>query len=95
VFFGFAATDVPKNTEHGKIFLQIEKGEKYQRTVSFSDNHMVKIILPTPEEMGVGTFDDKVLLFTRVGSDSVKGTFLFSALTTKLQGSDRVVGWLF
>lgn len=111
VFFGFSAADVPENTEHGKIVLQIAKGGKYERTVSFSDNHMIKVILPVPEEMGLGTFDDRVLLFTRAGQYSGKTTFLFSALTTKefaevraaglseverkLKGSSRAVGWLF
>jgi hypothetical protein len=111
VFFGFPAANVPKDTEFGKVAIELDGLPPTTRTVSLSNNHMVKVTLPIPEDGGLATYDDRYLLFRRKGNHKGRRLFHLSALSKakfdaaaaqfqshiarKMQGSPRKIGVLF
>ncbi len=70
VFFGFAPSEVPRNTVFGELILQCDGYEPSSRTMRFGNNMMDKINLPVPgTAAGPGTYDNSIVLFDRRGSD--------------------------
>lgn len=66
VFFGFPADDVPKNTLLGSITIDYE-GTRIDRNMHFSDNAMDKLYLPVPDDIGLESYEESILLFVRMG----------------------------
>jgi HKD family nuclease len=68
VFFGFDVGVVPRNTVFGTISI-LHNGLPYDCGMRFGNNSMDKLNLPAPHNIGLDTYVDKVLLFTRQGND--------------------------
>lgn len=67
VFFGVPATGVPQNTALRHFRIQYDKNTPVERSLTFSDNGMDKLTLPMPGQEGPAGYDNKNLLFTRLG----------------------------
>ena len=67
VFFGFLAHDIPRDSLLGHVEIDYQHGSKTRCSLRFSNNSMDVLTLPTAEECGWETFDQKTLWFTRVG----------------------------
>lgn len=65
VFFGFDATDIPRNSAIGMIALRFDAGVWTNQSLTYSDNGMDKLTLPMPGTDGPPAYDNKTLLFTR------------------------------
>lgn len=65
VYFGFSATDVPKNTVLGKIPVRYTGKELVHLAIRFGNNGMDKLNLPIPGTDGPPTYDNKWLHFKR------------------------------
>lgn len=64
VFFGFPASDLPRDTLVGHVFIQFEK-DRVERSLRFSNNSMDVLSLPIPGQEGPDAYDREVLLFTK------------------------------
>lgn len=67
VFFGFPATPVPPNTPLGTLSIQFGPAAQ-PRNMRFGNNSMEKLDLPAPGPGGPPTYENQVLLFTRLRS---------------------------
>lgn len=66
VFFGFASTDVAKNTHIGDVEIRFKGGSSAPFSLTYSDNKMDKLVLPKPGAGGPPAYDNEYLLFERV-----------------------------
>ncbi len=69
VFFGFDPSAVPENTLLGSVNMRINGGSVSLYSLSYSDNKMDKLNLPTPGADGPAKYDNEYLLFHRVNND--------------------------
>lgn len=69
VFFGFNVGKVPKNTVFGKITINY-KNKDNDCNMRFGNNQMDKLNLPAPSDLGLDTYENKILLFTRISDES-------------------------
>lgn len=67
VFFGVPAVGVPQNTALRHVQVQYDNLPAVEGSLTFSDNGMDKITLPVPGVSGPPQYDDRNLLFTRLG----------------------------
>jgi HKD family nuclease len=68
VFFGFDNGTVRRNTVFGSNIIT-HNGLEYECSMRFGNNSMDKLNLPSPQNISLDTYEDKVLLFTRLGND--------------------------
>lgn len=64
VFFGFSSENVSRNTILGAVDIRISGHQYVERSVRFADNGMDIIGLPIPEQYGVDTYQDTILIFS-------------------------------
>lgn len=62
VFFGFAATDLPRNTSIGHLYIA-HGGRNHDCSLRFGHNGMDVLYLPVPGENDQSAYDQKTLLF--------------------------------
>lgn len=74
VFFGVPAANVPHNSPLKHLTVMHGEHIKPDCSLTFSDNGMDKITLPIPGFGGPASYDQKTLLFTRIGPSSFKLT---------------------
>lgn len=74
VFFGFEQTAIPENTVLGSVNMCFDSGAMGQYTLSYSDNKMDKLNLPTPDIDGPPSYDNQYLLFQRIAPKEFKLT---------------------
>lgn len=67
VFFGVPAVGVPQNTALRHVQIQYANYPAVDGSLTFSDNGMDKITLPIPGVSGPPQYDNRNLLFTRIG----------------------------
>ena len=67
IFFGFQARDLDPDTTIGTVAIQYGAHERHDCSLRFSNNSMDVLTLPIPGEEGPDQYDQKVLLFNRVG----------------------------
>ena len=81
VFFGSPAIEVPRNTAVGSATIEHPQNKSVivNSPIRFSDNSMDVITLPVPELPWPTSYDDSVLLFTKVS----RGDRLHYALTVR------------
>lgn len=65
VFFGFAPTNVPKNSHIGDVELNFAGAEVGVFSLTYSDNKMDKLVLPVPGFIAPAAYDNEYLLFKR------------------------------
>lgn len=63
VFFGFNPNSVPENTLIGTVEMSFGGGAIAQYSLTYSDNKMDKLNLPTPGGVGPASYDNQHLLF--------------------------------
>ncbi len=68
VFFGFDVGTVPRNTTLGKRIISYRNSD-YECNMRYGNNQMDKLNLPPPDDLGIDTYEDKILHFTRVGEE--------------------------
>jgi HKD family nuclease len=74
VFFGFNQTAVPENTLLGAVDMYFDTGAPGQYSLTYSDNKMDKLNLPTPGIDGPLSYDNQCLLFRRMAPKVFKLT---------------------
>jgi len=65
VFFGFPATEVPRNHWFGELVIQFTGYAPTVRTMRYGHNQMDKVNLPIPGTQGPDTYDHSILLFEK------------------------------
>ena len=69
VFFGFQPLDVPRDTALGDVHVRHSiSGLVLKRPLRFSNNSMDVLTLPVPESPWPPSYDQRVLLFTKVAA---------------------------
>lgn len=68
VFFGFDVEQVAKNTIFGTRIIRYGN-QDYECGMRFGNNQMDKLNLPSPYDIKLDTYEDKILLFTRLGDE--------------------------
>ena len=68
VFFGFDIGMVPRNTVFGRRIISYRNGD-YECGLRYGNNQMDKLNLPPPDDLGIDTYEDKILVFTRLGEE--------------------------
>lgn len=91
VFFGFPATNNPKNRVFGHVMVQVGSKPAVSRSVRFAGNSMDKVNLPVPGREGPSTYDNSVLIFERTGQ-VIGGLPLFRLVVTDTAGLQRRKG---
>ena len=64
IFFGLGADDVEQNTQLGVVRIRYA-GDVSDYNMRFGDNSMDKLNLPKPTLHGIGTYENKTLLFRK------------------------------
>jgi len=67
VFFGIPAYDVQIDSHLGDFSISFNNNWKNDCSLTFSNNGMDKITLPTPGVEGPVAYDQRILIFTRLG----------------------------
>lgn len=67
VYFGVPAKDVAQNSSLTKIQIEYDGFSKADCSLTFSDNGMDKLTLPIPGAGGPISYDNKILIFSRIG----------------------------
>ena len=65
VFFGFPATDLPRDSTIGEVTIEMDGRSNHGRTLRFSNNAMDVLALPVPEDGEA--YDQETLHFEQVG----------------------------
>jgi HKD family nuclease len=68
VFFGFDAKKVPTNTLFGSRIIRYEN-QDHECNMRFGNNQMDKLNLPAPNDINLDTYENKILLFTRLSDE--------------------------
>ena len=68
VFFGFDVGIVPRNTIFGTRIIRYRNRDN-ECNMRLGNNHMDKLNLPAPGALGLDTYENKILLFTRRGEE--------------------------
>ena len=72
IFFGFSSKNVPRDTTLGTVEIRVAGHLYVVRSIRFANNGMDIIGLPIPEQFGVDSYQDTILIFSR---DSGSGHF--------------------
>lgn len=83
-FFGFTMKKQKPNTFIGKITIKVGK-TRLAHPLRLGNNLMEKISLPIPEECGIESYDENVILFKKMNG--------FYALDIQPQGSSKANRW--
>lgn len=67
VFFGFQARELPTDSAIGQVAIRYGNAERDDCSLRFSNNSMDVLTLPIPGQGGPPAYDQKTLLFTRIG----------------------------
>ena len=66
VFFGFPATEVPRDTSIGHVRIEFQGHERTDCSLRYSNNSMDVLSLPIPGTEGPSQYDGETLLFEQV-----------------------------
>lgn len=91
VFFGFNSRKVPVDTTLGNVQMRVAGREYVERSVRFANNGMDIVGLPIPEQNGIETYLDTILVFSREPG-KVNGLNTFTLTVTDLAGLDELKG---
>jgi len=95
VFFGFAATAVPKNTPIGQVGISMAQRSEQEYSLTYSDNSMDKLVLPVPGSGSHEYYDNRSLLFMRIGPRRFQLTFGTDLDKKEWLRSSRLIGGAF
>lgn len=84
VFFGFQATDVPRDTAIGVVAIRWNGTEQDECSLRFSNNAMDVLTLPIPGEGAPASYDRQVIMFQRIGVRRFR---------LAIARSNQVAGW--
>lgn len=65
VFFGFAATSVPRMTNLGEILVDFRGAGAVRRSIEFAHNSMDRLNLPASDGRDAAKYDGETLIFTK------------------------------
>lgn len=95
VYFGFEPHDLARNSPIGSVTIRFGAEVRSDCSLTFSDNGMDKLVLPIPGDGGPPTYDQTILKFERIGSDSFLLTVGTSATLREWKRKSQQVGALF